>query len=107
MAVLNAEIERRALIAVRVLNREGVVRAAYVFGSQVTGYADHWSDIDVAAFMEGVETWDIWRRTQAIVNAQKEAGYDIEPHLFPASILRDAKAGSFAAEILFNGVQIA
>ena len=59
MAVIDAEVKRRALAETKALEREGVVRAAYVFGSQVDGRTDRWSDIDVAAFMEGVESWDI------------------------------------------------
>ena len=55
MAILDAELEGRALAATRTLARLGTIRAAYVFGSQVEGRADRWSDIDVAAFMEGVE----------------------------------------------------
>ena len=62
MAVLNAEIERRAIEAAKVLARKGTVIAEYVFGSHVTGRADEWSDIDVAAFMEGFESWDFRRR---------------------------------------------
>ena len=67
MAVIDAEVKRRALAATKALERECVVRAAYVFGSQVDVRTDRWSDIDVAAFMEGVESWDIWRRTRTIV----------------------------------------
>ena len=106
MAVLDAEIERRAAAAARSLARFGTVKAAYVFGSHVTGRADEWSDIDIAAFMEGVESWDIWQRTQFMAQVQMEVGYDIEPHLFPASALQNAEPGSFAADILKNGVRI-
>lgn len=106
MAIIDAEIRRRALTAARALGREGLIRAAYVFGSQIDGRADRWSDIDVAAFIEGVESWDIWRRTAAIVRVQKEAGFDIEPHLFPANLLQTAEAGSFAADVLRHGIRI-
>ncbi|MBN1918829.1 MAG: hypothetical protein JW889_13065 [Verrucomicrobia bacterium] len=107
MAVLNAEVERRAVAAVGVLRREAAVRAAFVFGSQVNGHVDVWSDIDLAAFVEGAESWDIWRRTRAIVTVQKEIGFDIEPHLFPAASLDDAEPGSFAADVLRHGIRIA
>jgi len=106
MAVLNAEIERQAVEAAKALARRGTVIAAYVFGSHVTGRADEWSDIDVAAFMEGIESWDIWQRTQVMAQVQMEIGYDIEPHLFPASALQSAKAGSFAADVLKKGIRI-
>lgn len=52
--------------AARTLTRLGVVRAAYVFGSHVGGTADAWSDIDVAAFIEGLEHWDIRKHATVI-----------------------------------------
>jgi predicted nucleotidyltransferase len=106
VAVLDAEVQRRALAAVEALGREAPVRAAYVFGSHVDGRADEWSDIDLAAFVEGAESWDLWRRTQAIVRIQKEVGYDVEPHLFSAAQLDNAEPGSFAADVLKRGIRI-
>jgi predicted nucleotidyltransferase len=106
MAALDAEVERRALAATKVLAREGAVRAAYVCGSRVEGRADRWSDIDLAAFMEGVESWDLWRRVRVIVKVQKEVGFDIEAHLFSASSLQHPEAGSFAANVLRHGIRI-
>jgi len=106
VATLDAEVARRAVAAAKALGRQGVVRAAYVFGSHVDGRPNRWSDIDLAAFMDGLGSWDIWRRTRAIVKVQKEVGFDVEPHLFPASALHDAEAGSFAADVLRRGVRI-
>ncbi len=106
MAAVTPEIESRARAAAQALGRQGIVRALYVFGSQVTGQADRWSDIDLAAFMDGVESWDLWRRTRVIVAVQREAGYDIEPHLFSATQLTGAAAGSFAADVLLHGVRV-
>jgi predicted nucleotidyltransferase len=106
MVGITPEVERRARVAARALGRQGVLRALYVFGSQVSGQADRWSDIDLAAFMDGVEAWDLWRRTRVIVEVQKEAGYDIEPHLFASTLLTKAGAGSFAAEVQLHGLRI-
>lgn len=106
MAEIPADVERKARAAIAALGREGVVRAVYMFGSQVDGRADRWSDIDLAVFMDGVERWDIWQRTEVIVRVQGQAGYDIEPHLFPSSRLTSAEPGSFAADILRRGVRI-
>lgn len=77
MGTLDAEVAGRALAATKTLARLGVVRAAYVFGSQVEGKADSWSDIDVAAFMEGVEDWDIRKRARAMALVMEEAGSDV------------------------------
>lgn len=106
MVALDVEVERRAVAAARVLSRQGALRSAYVFGSYAEGRADRWSDIDVAAFIEGVETWDLRRRTQAMLQVQKEIGFDVEPHLFPASSLDHPEPGSFVAHVLRHGIRI-
>ena len=106
MVALDAEVKRRALEATAALARRGTVRAAYVFGSHVEGQADEWSDIDIAAFMDDVESWDLWRRTRIITDVQKEVGYDIEAHLFPASCLKSAEPDSFAAYVMEHGIPI-
>lgn len=107
MVALNSEIARRALAAATALRREGVLRAVYVFGSHVDGRADEWSDIDIAAFMDGVETWDLWRRTDVIIRVQKDVGFDVEPHLFPTSSLNAPEPGSFAEYVVQHGIPIA
>ena len=84
MAVLDAGVEDKALAAVRTLSRRGVIRVAYVFGSQTEGRADAWSDIDVAVFMEGVEGLDIRGRAGLVAQVMEEAGSDVEVHVFPA-----------------------
>jgi predicted nucleotidyltransferase len=104
--VLAPDVTQKALVAVRTLGRFGVVRAAYVFGSHAEGSADQWSDIDVAAFMEGVESWDLRRHARAMSHAQKEAGIDVEAHLFPASALDDPEPASFAAYVQRHGVRV-
>ena len=106
MAQLAVEVRQRALAAVGVLQRDGAVRAAYVFGSQVEGRSDAWSDLDIAAFVDGLESWNLDRRIRAIVLVQKEIGYEIEPHLFDGSHLQQPEAGGFVVEILRRGVRI-
>ena len=106
MAVLDAEIKQQALAAARVLSRMAPVRAAYIFGSRAEGRAHPWSDIDVALVMEGVESWDMQRRAQAMFRVQKEVGLEVEAHLFPADALVRPEQGSFAAYIIKNGFAI-
>ncbi|MCX5646090.1 MAG: nucleotidyltransferase domain-containing protein [Phycisphaerae bacterium] len=96
----------QALAAAKTLARLGVVRAAYVFGSQVDGAADAWSDIDVAAFMEGIKHWDIRKRAEAMALVMEEAGSDVEAHLFPVSALENPAPGGFAEYILRYGTRI-
>ena len=106
MDTLDAGVGRRALAATKILARLGVVRAAYVFGSHAKGTADAWSDIDVAAFVEGLEHWDIRKRATAMAIVMEEAGSDVEAHLFPASALHNPPTGSFAEYILRHGTPI-
>ncbi len=106
MGTLDPHIAGRALAAAKTLTRLGVVRAAYVFGSHVEGTPDAWSDIDVAAFMEGVESWDIRQRARAMALVMEETGADVEAHLFPASALDDPAPGGFAEYIMQHGTRI-
>ena len=69
-----------------------------------TKNAIYWSDIDIAVFMEGVETWDILQRARAMTQVQKEAGLDVEAHLLPVSNLEHPQPGSFAEYILEHGI---
>ncbi len=106
MAILAPEIESKALAGVRTLSKFAPVRAAYVFGSQVEGRADRWSDIDLAAFMDGVENWGMMRRADVMATVMDEAGIDVEAHLFPASSFENPLQGSFAQYIMQHGVRI-
>jgi predicted nucleotidyltransferase len=84
----------------------GTVRAVYVFGSHVNGSADQWSDIDVAAFMDGIDDWSIQRPVRAMTQVQRDAGLDIEAHLFPDRVRCHPQRGSFSEYILKHGVRI-
>ena len=106
MAVIDAEIERRALAAVQIIARKDTVRAAYLFGSYADGRASRWSDIDVAIFIDGIETWDIQQCARAMAQVQLEAGLDIEAHLFPASALDHPEPATFAHYILHHGIPL-
>ena len=106
MGTLDAKIADRAMAAAKTLARLGAVHALYVFGSHVEGHADAWSDIDVAAFMEGVENWDIRKRAEAMALVMREAGSDVEAHLFPVSALTNPARGGFAEYILRHGTCI-
>jgi len=104
MARLDPVIAAKALKAIGALGSEATVRGAYVFGSQVEDRADRWSDIDVAAFVDGVEHWDVERRAMASARAQRVAGDDVELHFFPAAHLEHPPLASFAAYVQKTGV---
>jgi predicted nucleotidyltransferase len=106
MVALAEGIKEKALLAIEILSRLGIVRAAYLFGSQMEGTANEWSDIDIAVFMDGVENWDLPRQVNAMTRVMEEAGDDVEVHLFPAYSLKNPGCGSFAEYILKHGASI-
>ena len=107
MAQLDSTVERRARAAVSSLSRFAPVTAAYLFGSQVEGRADQWSDIDLAVFVEGLEAWDLHDRARIAAQVQAEAGDDIELHFFPTASLHHHQSASFASWVLNHGVKLA
>jgi predicted nucleotidyltransferase len=106
MALVNPVIEQRATRALQVLARHMQVRAGYIFGSHVDGSPDASSDIDLAVFAEGIETWDIFERADMTALVQREVGDDIELHYFSAHALESCDPASFAAYVLRRGVQV-
>ncbi len=80
--------------------------AAYFFGSRAEGRADQWSDYDIALFIEGAEAWDIFRLVRFCAEIQKEAGDDIEVHVFPAYQAENPEPASFASHILAHGIRL-
>jgi predicted nucleotidyltransferase len=99
-------IKEKALLAIHILSELSTVRAAYLFGSQVNGNADEWSDIDVAVFMDDIENWDLPHQVSAATRVMAEAGDDVEVHLFPASSLDNPDRGSFAEYIIKHGLKL-
>jgi predicted nucleotidyltransferase len=106
MAQLDVVIEQRSKVAVAAVSRFGRVVRAYLFGSQVEGTADRWSDIDLAVFVEGVESWDMHHRARIAAQVQKTAGDDVEIHFLPAKALQERDDASFAAWVLTHGVEV-
>lgn len=107
MAQVDITVEQRAQSAVASLSRFATVTAAYLFGSQVDGRADQWSDIDLAVFIDGLESWDLRERARITAQVQKEAGDEIELHFFSAKSLHRRNDASFAAWVLNHGVRLA
>lgn len=79
---------------------------AYLFGSRAEGRADEWSDYDLAVFIEGAEHWDLPRLALFCADIQKEAGDDIELHVFPALHTQTPEPASFAAFIISHGIRL-
>lgn len=106
MDQLNEIIQKKAESALVAISNLTVVAKAYLFGSQADGTADQWSDIDLAVFVDGAESWDIHKRARLIARVQKEAGDDIEVHFIPARTLQENDKAGFAAWVLTHGVEL-
>lgn len=92
--------------ALRVLGRHVRIAGAFVFGSQVEGTSDEYSDIDLAVFVEGCEDWGIRRCAQTAALVQREAGDNIEIHFFSAKALTNSEPASFATYVKERGVKV-
>lgn len=106
MADIDAVIEHRSQYAVQVLSRYTPVAAAYLFGAWVEGSADASSGIDLAVFLEDLESWDPATRAHTITLVQEKAGDDIKLHFLSARSLHHPEPASFAASVLTHGVAI-
>ena len=106
MAGIDPSVIKKAEAALEVLSRITKVDSAYVFGSQVEGRADEWSDVDLAVFIEGLDSWSLRDRVGAAVEVQKTVGDDVEVHFFPSLAARVPAPASFADWILAHGVEL-
>ncbi|MHB1158270.1 MAG: nucleotidyltransferase domain-containing protein [Phycisphaerales bacterium] len=106
MVAIDVVIERKARRALQVVARRARLRAAYIFGSQADGTADRYSDIDVAAFVDEADQWDLPQRVAIGVEVRQSVGDDVELHLFPTSSWRNPPKASFTQHILRHGKPI-
>lgn len=104
MGVLDDVTKARMRVALDAVSRRVHPVAAYLFGSRAEGCADEWSDYDLAVFVEGAETWDLPQLARFCAQVQKEAGDDIELHVFSADQARAPERASFAAHIVAHGI---
>ncbi len=107
MAQLDIVTKSRMDTALKALLRRARPSAVYLFGSHSEGRADKWSDYDLAVFIEGAENWDLQGRALFCAAIQKEAGDDIEVHVFPAVQAHSPEPASFAEFILAHGIRLA
>jgi hypothetical protein len=57
--------------------------------------------------IEGAENWEPDDLARFCATVQKEAGDDIELHVFPAAQARTVELASFAAYIIAHGIPLA
>ena len=106
MARIDAVIEMRARHAIEVLSRSFRVVAAYLFRSHVDGTVHPWSDIDLAVFVEHLDTLDFSDRARVAAKVQREAGDEVDLHLLPAEDLGQRDPAGFSAWVITHGFEI-
>lgn len=82
------------------------IEAAYLFGSQMSGEANEYSDIDLAIFSPDVDGLNVVERIH--LTAQLALGCDsnLELHLFPMQALANARPTNFAGYIVTHGKRL-
>lgn len=106
MAIRANDVMGQARKALAALQQHADVTGAFLFGSHVAGRADADSDIDLAVFVKGAETWGLRERADLAVLVQRESGDDIELHIFSDAQLEHCEPASFAAYVQKHGVRV-
>ncbi len=82
------------------------IEAAYLFGSQLTGKADHDSDIDLAIFSPDVDGLNLVERVHLTSEIAVRCDSRLELHLFPSRALANARPTNFAGYIVTHGKRL-
>ncbi len=92
--------------AVSFLGKRLSLSAVVLFGSQASGQAHEWSDIDLGVFTPNAEGLTFLDRVRLATELQMACGFELEPHFFPEWALHDPPKGSFAEHIIKTGKRI-
>ncbi|MCX7598805.1 MAG: nucleotidyltransferase domain-containing protein [Armatimonadetes bacterium] len=95
--------EERARRVVDVLSDKIPITAVVLYGSQATGTADEWSDVDVAVFTPVGKHLSLQDETRLRMKVHEEIGLDVEVIFLPAEDFPTARKWSFAQEVLRTG----
>lgn len=82
------------------------ISEAFLFGSYAVGKPRAESDIDLAIFSPDVEKWTIEQKARLAAEVKLRCSADIELHLFPASLLKEARPTNFFGYILKTGKKV-
>ncbi|MCX6089828.1 MAG: nucleotidyltransferase domain-containing protein [Candidatus Atribacteria bacterium] len=99
-------VHQLAQKAVDLLSSRLIIKAAYLYGSHITGSADKQSDIDIGIFIEGYNTFSLSQIVKLIILVQKEIDDTLDIHFFPAEALTHEEPGSFASFVIKHGLLI-
>jgi predicted nucleotidyltransferase len=101
-----AEVDGISQQALKTLEREIPISAAFLFGSYVEGRAYDGSDIDLAVFTPEHSRLGIAERSRLQLHLQHQCALDLELHLYPADALSRARGTNFYGYLLEHGKQL-
>lgn len=109
MAQRTTAADERVAHILEVVAGHVTVTAACLYGSQLAGATDEWSDIDLAIFCPEAETWSTWQRIDAQAAIKDEVGYDVDVRLYSDRWLEEVtrRPASFVAHVLRRGRRLA
>jgi len=106
MVVEQAKVEPLVRRAADVLADRIRVSAVYLFGSQVSGDTNAFSDIDIAVFSPDIAELGMLGRARLGTAVRMQCHRALEPHFFPEWALEDPPKGSFAEHVIKTGRRI-
>ncbi len=106
MATIDNDIKNKIQKAISIISPYCNIVRTYLFGSHANKTTHPWSDIDLAVFAEGIESWELEKRVRMAALVQKEAGDVVDVHFFPAYALTKHDAAGFAAWVIQHGIEV-
>ena len=101
-SVLTLRVNR----VIKRLSNETKVHATFMFGSQVDGNADEYSDLDIAIFVDNYIKWTLMKQVKVSCRIKEAEGDDLDLHFFDADELPNPSPASFAGWVVKNGVKV-
>mgnify|MGYP001614328719 CR=1 FL=1 len=101
-----ADLEETIEKALARTNQRIRIEAAYLFGSQLTGEADVYSDIDLAVFTPDVDDLNLVQRVHLTSEIAVGCDSRVELHLYPSKALANARPSNFAGYIVAHGKRL-
>lgn len=106
MVKTKTEIKSIIKDSIEYLRKKIRISSAYIFGSYATGTATHWSDIDLAVFSPDADKMKIEDKARLVTDLRLHCHPEVELHLFPQKVLKEARPTNFYGYILKNGKKV-
>ncbi len=107
MVVDKSLLTLRVNQVIKLLGSKTNINAVYIFGSQVDGSSDEYSDLDIALFVDNFSKWTLMKQVKTSCRVKEAEGDDIDLHFFDAAELPNPSPACFAGWVVRNGVRVA